>query len=271
MAKHFVINPEKEKVDKSGILEAEIHRKAIHFAAKDARDKSNEEQLKRKEGLKNVFGRVVVKVNLEGKNSHRFNDGTEIRLARGFDNFNKRETEPTNAIVISSDYIPEGSEILISHKALHDSNKIFDYVSNPSEQNDIRYYSIPEADCFAWVDGSGLFQPLKGFAFGLRVFEPHNGFLVGIEPKAIKDVLYVTTGEFKGYVVHTLKACDYEIVFQNHNGREDRIIRFRHFEDEDNEREEVICINHEMTSKVISGELMVGLNAKEASVVVLQN
>lgn len=271
MAKHFIVNPEKANVDKYNALEADINRKAVHFAAKDARDKHNEEQLRLTESLKNVFGRVVVKVNLESKNSHRFEDGTEIRLARGFDNFNKRETEPTNAIVISSDYIPQGSEILISHKALHDSNKIFDYNNNPAEYSDIRYYSIPEGDCFAWRDGDGVLQPLKGFAFGLRVFEKHGGVLVGIEPTLIKDVLYVKTGELKGNVVHTLKACDYEVIFQGASGREERIIRFRHFENEDNDREEVICINHEMTEKVMTGRLMIGLSPSDAETVVLQN
>jgi negative regulator of sigma E activity len=93
---------------------------------------------------------------------------------------------------------------------------------------------------------------------------PYEGKLSGIEPSLVSDVLYVTTGEFSGKIVHTLKACDYEIIFQDTNGQEGRLIRFRHFPDEENEREEVIAIDDYLTDKLNRGELLVGLTPNKA-------
>ncbi len=44
---------------------------------------------------------------------------------------------------------------------------------------------------------------------------------------------------FAGKVVATLKAVDYEVIFQDTNGRENRIIRFRPFGDPKTKREEL--------------------------------
>jgi hypothetical protein len=70
-------------------------------------------------------GRVIIKINLESKNTHTFADGTKIRLERQYDNFNMRYVKPVNAEVVSSKYIPEGSEILIHHNATHDTYRLF--------------------------------------------------------------------------------------------------------------------------------------------------
>ena len=134
-------------------------------------------------------------------------------------------------------------------------------------ETDVKYFSIPEYECFAWKDKSGKWNPLKNFEFALRVFRPYEGFITGIEPEVVKDVLYVTTGALKGNVVNVLKASDYEIVFQNENGREGNLIRFRHSEDEDFDREEVICINHDLTEKVNDGKLLVGIEIKDAKTI----
>lgn len=210
--------------------------------------------------LHHVKGRIVVAINLESKNSHRFEDGTEIKLARGYNNFNQREISPTNATVVSADYIESGREVLIHHNCTHDSNKIFDYkpLSGEEAASDTKYFSIKEDDCYAWIDGLGQLQPLKNYAFGLRVFKPYEGLLDGVEPTLIKDVLYVTTGALAGSVVHVLKNSDYEIIYQGVSGREDRVIRFRHSEDEEIEREEVVCVSHGLTELVQSGKLLVG-------------
>lgn len=216
--------------------------------------------------LRHVNGRVIIKADLQSKNSHRFADGTVIRLERQYDNFNRRHTEPTNAIVISADNIPSGSEILISHNALHEVNKINNYknLSGAEESSNIKYYSLPESDCFAWRDESGELQPMKGFCFAMRVFEPYKGFLVGIEPKIIPNVLYIMTGRLKGNVCHTVKAADYTIVFQDTNGREGNVIRCRHFEDEINDREEILAVSHSLTKRISDGDFLVGINVEDA-------
>jgi hypothetical protein len=107
-------------------------------------------------------------------------------------------------------------------------------------------------------------MPLKGFATGLRVFIPYKGVIEGIPNEQIKNVLYITSGEFKGKVVHTLKACDYEIIFIGTKGVEERIIRCRHFEDECNEREEIVCVDQYLTDKVNKAELLIGISENKS-------
>lgn len=216
-------------------------------------------------GLKHTEGKVVIKINIESKNSHRFEDGTTIRLERQWNNLNKRETEPVNAYVISGDGIPEGAEILIHPNVVHDSYKIHNYTALSGEKiaSDWRYYSIPQEQCFLYRDGE-TWLPLKGYAIGQRVYKPYDGLIMGIMPTKIKDVLYIETGKFKGQIVHTLKASDYEIIFQGTNGQEQRIIRCRHYENEDGEREEIIAINHELTKKANKGELLIGNSVSTA-------
>ena len=63
--------------------------------------------------LKAVDGKVIISVDLEGKNSHTFSDGTKIRLERQYNNLNRRETHPVNAIVIDGEGVKSGSQILI--------------------------------------------------------------------------------------------------------------------------------------------------------------
>ena len=217
--------------------------------------------------LKHTHRRVVVSVNLEGKNSHTFSNGLTIRLERQFDNLNRRETEPVNAIVISAENIPEGVEILVHQNAPTDVNRIFNHgqLSGQQEGSDVKYYSIPVDQCFLWRDKNDVWQPIHPYETALRVFESYKGILEGIDPKPIKNVLYVTSGELKNKVVHTLPASAFEVIFQGINGQEDRVIRFRPFGDEATQREpEAVAINDLYTKKVKKGELLIGLSVKDA-------
>lgn len=218
--------------------------------------------------MKAVEGKVIISVDHESKNSYTFEGGLKIRLERNWNNLNKRETHPVNAIVIDGDGLKEGSEILIHPNMTHDSYKINNYasLSGEIEGSDIKYYSVPVEQCYAWFDEE--WKPLKGFDFALRVFRPYDGLLDGIEPKVMPDILYATTGEFKGKIVHTLKSCDYEIIFQGRQGREESIIRFRHFPGEDHEREEVIAVREDLTQLLNKGKLLVGLTPISAKTIV---
>jgi hypothetical protein len=222
--------------------------------------------------LKFVKGRVVCYVDLELKNSYQFENGTKIVWARGYNNFNRRETQPINGVVISAENIMSGAEILFNHNSVDDSNRVFDADSFSGEtvSKNIQYYSIPETECYAWRMGNGDFSPTKNFQFGLRVFEPYVGILNGVTPTLIKDVMFVTTGKLKGKVCNMLKSSDYEMVFQGSNGREQRIIRFRHSDNHDLDLEEVITINGYLTEKVNSGELLVGLTDNDAKQISIQ-
>lgn len=266
MAKHFVLDSSITPLSK------EVH-EIIHLgsvervkSASKGKQEINQQFLGVVDDLKHLEGRIVVKCDTQAKNWHTFEDGTVIRRERQFNEFNRRITEPVNTTVISADGIPEGSELLVSHNALHDTNRIFNYtpLSGKSQATDIRYFSIPEYECFAWRDGTGQMQPVKGFQFGLRVFEPYKGVLTGIDPEIIKDVLYVTTGDLKGLVCHMGKSSDYELIYQGQDGREKSLIRFRHSDTEELEREEVMAISHSLTERVLNGELLLGIEIKDA-------
>jgi hypothetical protein len=217
--------------------------------------------------LKHIEGRIVVSVDHESKNSHKFSDGTVIRLERDYNNLNRRETQPTNAVVISGANIPKGSEILIHHNAPSDTNRIHNYskLSGKETGSDIKHYSIPEEQCFLWRDENNVWQPIFPYQTALRVFRPYKGVLEGISPTCLKNTLYVTSGGLKGKVVSTIEAVDYVIVFQGINGTEEQIIRFRPNGDEKtNREEEAVAILNDITNKVNNGEYLVGITTKDA-------
>lgn len=258
--KHFLVNPNVQSLSSEDILEIENRTTGIRNEVWTAREKKAMEAMEEDCPLKHTYGRVIVRVNLESKNYHTFEGGGTIRRERNFNEFNRRITQPTNAIVISGNNIEKGSEILISHNAVHDTNKIFSY---QSRSRDVQYFSIPEYDCFAWRDKDGQMRPMENFEFGLRVFKPYQGMILGQPPTQIKDVLYITTGTLKGNVVHTLKASDYQIIYQNTDGREANLIRVRHSENEGFDREEIQAISHSLTDNVIRGTLLIGLTEKD--------
>ncbi len=217
--------------------------------------------------LKHVEGRVIVRMDIEGKNKHRFANGTEIRLERKYNNFNLREVNPVNGIVISAKNIPTGAEVLLDYNAYHDTYRLFNYqpLSGEAVASDIKYYSVPIDECYLWREKpDSEWQPIEHYVIAERVFEPYNGLIAGIPPTQIKDVLYIKSGVLKGNVVRTLTACDYCIVFQNSNGQEGNIIVCRHYPDETNDREELTCIDHTLTERVENGELLLGISIKDA-------
>jgi hypothetical protein len=136
-------------------------------------------------------------------------------------------------------------------------------LSGDDVASDIRYYSIPSEMAYAYLDGTE-WKPIKPYAFGLRVFRPYSGILQGIEPTQLKDTLYVYTGELSGKIVKTVKAADYCIVHQGIDGREGNIIVFKHYEEDDNDIEEVLCILDELTEQLHKSKLLVGLTKTDA-------
>lgn len=255
--KHFVITPAKSEISKESIVESQREQHLMFSEGDKSRFGRNKELMEEEDNLRHVPGRVIVKIDDKGKDFHTFQSGLKIRLERRFNNFNKRETHPVNAVVISGENIQAGSEILIHPNETHDSNRIFDYKENNS---DIGYFSIKEEQCFAWHNGVE-WQPMQGFDFAFRVYKPYTGMIAGIEPTVLKDYLWITSGKYKNNVVKTIVATDYEIVAQDKNGREVRLIRFRPMGDEKTKREEeAIAIMNDLTDKVNNGELYVGLN-----------
>lgn len=215
--------------------------------------------------LKVPKGKVLLKIDTDFKNNYdiKGEDGKKItiRLERDVENLNRREVAPVEGVCMYSDYIPHGSIVAINHNSAHPTNEIFDHSELNGEDSNIKLYSIPESECYLWRNPKDFeWKPLKGFAIGLRVFEPYTGILQGIESRLIKDTLYVKEGHCKGKVVKTVKAADYELVIRGTFGREERIIRFRTFE-RYSDREEVMYIEPELTKMVKKGALLVGLTS----------
>jgi hypothetical protein len=215
--------------------------------------------------LKAPSNRVIIKVDLESKNSHTFKDGTKIKLERVYDNFNMRYVKPVNAEVVDAKDIPSGSEILIHHNATHDTYKIFNYQRPTTEaSSDIQYFSIPIEECFMWREEKGSsWNALNNFVTALRIFKPYKGILDGIEPEVMNNRLYITSGELNGKAVNTVISSDYEIIYQNDDGTEGRIIRLRYYPD-GNDRNEIIAINDNMTELIEKGDLWVGYSKSDA-------
>lgn len=208
---------------------------------------------------KATYQRVFISVNMDFKNSTRLN-GADIKLQRQTDNFDRKYTQPVNAIVIDAANIPRGAEILCHHNATHATYEIPDYKGLDGEylSGTERYFSIPESECYAWRIGGEDWQPANGYAFGLRIFKPYAGGLVGLLPTQVKNKLYITTGDLKGKAVLTKAACDYTIIYQNEHGKEAQLIRLRHY-NKPELREEIIAIDNETTDAIENGELLIGV------------
>lgn len=266
MGKTFLLNPHVGTSDKKIIKQLEKDKQRVRLISSKSNGILNKEILEETSDLKYVDGRVIIKIDVEAKNWHTFDDGTKLRRERQYNEFNRRLAQPVNAIVVSGKDIPMGAEILIHPNAIHETYQILNYkkLSGKTESADVKYYSIREDECFLWKEGE-KWQPLYPFATALRVFRPYQGFIEDIPPTKIKDVLYVTSGELEGKVVKTIDHCDYEIIFQDSNGREARVIRFRPFGDARNGREEeAIAIMEELTEKVRDNKLLTGMSIADA-------
>lgn len=201
--------------------------------------------------------RLLIEVDLEYKNYHTFDSGQKIRLERGYDNFNGRYTNPVNGVVINGLNLPKGTEVVIHHNSIHDTNKVFNYQNKPLSG----IYSVPIDECFIYFDKT--WKPFDGFSLGYRLFQPYKGNIKGIQPTLIKNKIYVTQGEYEGNVVNTLRASDYELIFQDKNGKENRIIRIRN----SGERNEIVAIDHSATEKLKKCDLLIGINSNDSKLI----
>lgn len=269
MSRHFLLNPNRDAL-------TPLQQEEVAATEKERQQQKQQEEQGIKQAaiarmqqvqLTHTHGRVIVAADRDEKNWHTFEDGTKIRRERAFNDFNRRVTEPVNGICISGENIPAGTPILCHQNAFTPSTQIFNHskLSGQDEATDIKYYSVPEEMCFLWYDkDKGVWNPLYPYETALRVFKPHKGVIEGIDPELLKDTLYVTSGELAGKVVKTLVACDFEVVFQNVDHKEGRIIRFRPFGDPRSKKEEeAICILDAITDGVDNGDYYVGLSVKD--------
>jgi len=261
MSKFFLVNPNQNGSSKEDIDTIEKSKQSIRKSSYDINRDKAKEILHEYDELKCVSGRVVVKSDLQSKNEHSFNDGNTIRLERQFNNFNRRHTEPVNCIVISSEKIPQGTEIIVDHNSIHEAYQINSY---KNKNADVKYYSVPEDQCYLYRDGE-TWKAIEPYETALQVFRPYGGHLIGTPPIPLENTLWVTSGEYKNQVVKTLIGCNYCVIFQDINGREKNIIRFLpNGYPKYNKECEAIAVMNTMTDMVNDGKLLIGITPKDA-------
>lgn len=252
--------------DKKIISVGEIEDKAVNVVnTSELKVKNKSKQFPK---LKAPKDRCIIAVDMDYKNSHQLTDGVKIRLERDVENLNRRYTAAVNATIMYAENIPIGAEVIINHNAAHDTNRIFELEDLDGDiiASEIRYFSIPEMDCYIYKEENDEnWKPCPNFQLGLKVFEPYEGIIIGGKHKELKNYIYITSDcELKGQVVKTLHASLYTMIFMERNGRERQLIRIRHSQDPNFDRQEVIFAMPEMTQMIKKGELLIGLNADEA-------
>lgn len=230
--------------------------------------------------LEHVHKRIVVKVDTDQRNKYRFDNGIILQMFPDTSQLDRRYTQPTLGIVVSSDELPIASECLLEHNSCHPTNQIFDYKDdNPN----IKYFSVPELEVYCWrielnwdgvdkvadtlyVNGVSDWQPTKYYAIAERVYEPYKGIFHNVKPTQIKNTLLIKTGELKDKIVHIVKNGEYTIIYQDTNGKPNQILVTFHVENEDelsdlilNAKQEIVAVNESLTERYLNGELLTGL------------
>lgn len=213
--------------------------------------------------MKHIPGKVIVKADIEGKNWHTFTHGLRIRIERDYNNLDRKHTQQVLGEVVSAEEMPEEAMILFHFNAIHPVNMINNHsqLSGDEIASGIRYFSFREDECYLWKKyGSKSWNPTKGFAIVYYVFQPYNGPLLGIQPKKLKNILYIARGgNYEGKVCRVLNYSGMPIIFLNEKGNDETIIRIRTYK-EYNEREEVAAIDEGLTEKLEKGELLIGIS-----------
>lgn len=266
MNKKYFVFGEKKELSRDELSNIRKDKEHLLVNTWNKYDEIAAKKLNEEDFLIHTEGRVVVKVDIESKNYHTFEDGTKIRRERLFNQFDRRIAQPVNCIVISGAGIPKGAELLVEHNAFHETNRINDYKNSfENEASDrVRYFSLERHECYCWRIGSGEWNPIYPYEFALRVFKPYKGMLQEIEPELLKDILFVTSGNLRGKVVKTVKAADYCLVYQDLNGREANLICFRpNGDDKRKLEEEAIAILWDETRNVLNAELLTGYSVSD--------
>ena len=218
--------------------------------------------------LENTPRRVLIEVDITQRNTYRFDNGTELIMFPKTNEFDRRKWMPVSGLVISSDSIPCQSEILVEHNSLEPVNAVVEYEnSNPN----IKMYSVPEMECYAWrLPDQDRWHATKYYAIAERLFKPYAGILQNIKPERIKNTLLILSGELKGNVVHILKDGEYEIIYQDRNGKPNQLLVTFNAPAEEigdmvvDAKQEVIAIDYFLTEKWLNGELYAGLTPDHA-------
>ena len=205
-------------------------------------------------------GNVIVKVDLELKNSYMLSPNNKIILRRdvGEENLNRRLSQPVQGIVIDAEKIPKNCVVLIHHNATHASYEIMDVPNEPHT----KIFSIPVGLIFCHSTDLFNWTACENFLITLRIFKPYKGALSGVTSSLIPHRLYIVSGlsedgeDLSGKVCIVTKNSDYQIVYQGNNGREAYVLRTR--------SREILAIDPKTLHEAQTGGYLLGYSYKDA-------
>ncbi len=265
MTKHFIVNPKANPLSKEAIEQIAADKAEVYLKGAINQKEKNEQAIDvSNDHLKHAPGRVVIKCDTNYKENETLSSGLVLGRPRDWNQFDMKIKNPTQAIVISAEYIPKGAIVLIGHTTIHDTNRIFNY--KEVSGSDVNYYSIPENQVFLWRMGNEEWKTIFPFETALKIWKPYKGFLVAVEPTFLKDTLFVTSGELKWKAVKTVKSSDYVVTYREPStGKERKLLRFRPFGNEKEHREpEAIGEAEDITQAILNDEYLIGIELSDA-------
>jgi len=214
--------------------------------------------------MKAIRGQIIMKMDVTQKMKYRLTDDVTIQIEKGY-NFNLREDRSSMGYVIDGDSLPVGAKLLCHHLSIEESYRIWDesILTEEEKKEGFKVFSIPIDMAFCYMV-ENEWVPCKNFLITKRIFKPYNGVLVGIEPKVVKNRLFILKGvdEWDGEVTDlSNKVCivtensDYQIIWHDTDNREYSLIRTRH--------RELMGVDEGMTNQVKSGTLLVGYTVSD--------
>ena len=184
--------------------------------------------------MKPVGNKVIIAIDTNEKNKHKItkDDGSEIELYVDTSySWDGKVTAYTQAILLT-DYknIKAGTDVLIHHNALHDTNEMdIDY--SPS----VKFYSIEEGFVYFGIKGEEIIC-IDGYMLVERVYDEDTlspGGIILVEKKKHDSLLKIikkpdSITDFEiGDIAVTYKYSDYEINCRI-NGKMEKLIRLKY-------------------------------------------
>jgi len=200
--------------------------------------------------------RVLVKVPMDLKEFYQLADDVKLFWPRWINNFDGREDNPVNGVVVNGEGLEEGVEVLLEHNATHESNEIFDS-DYPLEPN-FKLFSVAVTEVLLWRYKYDKEDKLKGWQLYRNVMIVSNLFIhrksiIILEPEQIKNRVFVLRGQYENKALIVAKAVAYTIVYQEANGRDAQITIMKDTESID--VPVILGVDEGLTEKVLCGEV----------------
>lgn len=211
---------------------------------------------------------ILIAIDIHNKEIYNITDDIQIQLERSY-NFNLREDSVSTGVLIDGGNMPKGCSILFHHNAKTSGHDIegADLLTPEQVKKGFKAYNLPLDMCYFYFD-KGDWQPCQDIVRTLRLYTPYVAPLGGLvlpdsftKPQLIEGRLLVINGiddwedckvDISRNVFIVTKYADYEMLYHNEKNKEASVIRTR--------ARELVAIDGELTEKVLSGEILVGVS-----------